>query len=104
MTAPFRIGLPLLLALGLLVGAGCAPAAPSATRAPAANGSADAAPAAPAAQAPGAPASAPAALVPIRVAYSQVAAAFAHVWIAQDHGLFKKYGLDAEVVNLAKPV
>jgi ABC-type nitrate/sulfonate/bicarbonate transport system substrate-binding protein len=44
-----------------------------------------------------------AALVPIKIAFSQVAAAFAPIWIAREHGYLKKYGLDAEVVNLQKP-
>src|SRR5215218_5128856 len=100
MLARHRIGPALLLALGLLAGGACAPAVPSAARAPAApDGATSAAPAAPQAAA-----AAPAALVPIRIAFSQVAAAFAPVWIAQDQGLFKKHGLDAEVVNLVKPV
>jgi NitT/TauT family transport system substrate-binding protein len=96
MTARHRIGPALLLALGLLTGCTGGPAAPSGAT------SAAPAPAQPASAA--AAASAPAALVPIRIAFSQVAAAFAPVWIAHDHGLFKKHGLDAEVVNLAKPV
>src|SRR3954468_22645178 len=101
MLARHRICPALLLALGLLAGGACAPAGPSAARAPAAP---SAPPAAPQAASAAAPTSAAGALVPIRIAFSQVAAAFAPVWIAQDHGLFKKHGLDADVVNLAKPV
>jgi len=85
--------------VGLLTG--CA-VAPNADRAP--DGATSAAPAPAQAASAAAPASVPAALVPIRIAFSQVAAAFAPVWIAQDHGLFQRHGLDAEVVNLAKPV
>jgi NitT/TauT family transport system substrate-binding protein len=105
MTARQRIGPALLLAVGLLTGCASAPTAPSAARAPAApDSSTSAAPAPAQAALAAAPTSAPAAPVPIRIAFSQVAAAFAPVWIANDQGLFKKYGLDAEVVNLAKPV
>ncbi|MFI5269274.1 MAG: ABC transporter substrate-binding protein, partial [Chloroflexota bacterium] len=32
-----------------------------------------------------------------------MAAAFAQLWVAQDKGLFKKYGLDAQVVHLTPP-
>jgi ABC-type nitrate/sulfonate/bicarbonate transport system substrate-binding protein len=106
MIARDRPGLTLLLVLGLLAGCSSqpaartnAPSAPPAASQPAASGGATSAPAAGAA-----PTSAPAALTPIRIAYSQVAAAFAPVWIANDQGFFKKEGLDAEVVNLAKPI
>lgn len=37
------------------------------------------------------------------IPYSQPAAAFATLWIAQEQGLFKKYGLNAEIRNLQPP-
>lgn len=55
------------------------------------------------AAAPAAPVAAPAALLPMKIAFSQVAAAFAPIWIAHDEGVFKKHGLDSEVVHLTKP-
>src|SRR3954471_21655729 len=100
MLARHRLGPALLVALGLLAGSACTPAGPSAARAPAApSGATSAVPAAPQAGSAAAPTSAAGALVPIRIAFSQVAAAFAPVWIAHDQGLFQKHGLDAEVVN-----
>src|SRR5581483_10017233 len=41
--------------------------------------------------------------VPIKIAFSQVAAAFSPLPLAQERGLFKKYGLDAEYNQLPKP-
>jgi NitT/TauT family transport system substrate-binding protein len=120
MLAHQHLGPALVLVLALLSGCArgpdtptggrsTAPAAAPAAPASAPAGSANAPASAPAAaNAPatsaGAPANAPAALTPIRIAFSQVAAAFAPIWIANDQGLLKKHGLDAEVVNLAKPV
>ncbi|HEY8691165.1 MAG TPA: ABC transporter substrate-binding protein [Chloroflexota bacterium] len=37
------------------------------------------------------------------IPYSQPAAAFATLWITQDQGLFKKYGLNTEIRNLQPP-
>jgi NitT/TauT family transport system substrate-binding protein len=108
MIARVRLGLPALVAVALLATLACArdpapsggAARPSAAGAPSAPASGAASSAAPAA--PSSPA-AQAAPVPIKIAFSQVAAAFAPVWIAHEHGLYRKYGLDPEVVNLAKP-
>src|SRR5581483_3123008 len=78
-----------LIALGLLLGAGtalgCAAPAERAAPGPAAGATAGA--------------SEPE-LLPIRVGYAAPSASFAMVWIAQDAGLYTKYGLRAEVVNL----
>jgi ABC-type nitrate/sulfonate/bicarbonate transport system substrate-binding protein len=41
--------------------------------------------------------------VPIKVAFSQVAGAFTPLQVAQDQGIFQKYGLDADVAHLPKP-
>jgi ABC-type nitrate/sulfonate/bicarbonate transport system substrate-binding protein len=82
--------LPVLLGLALAA-AGCG----EASSAPASQGGASAA-------AKAAPASG-GQLTPIKIAYSQVAAAFAQLWMAQDGGYFKKYGLDAQVIHLAPP-
>jgi NitT/TauT family transport system substrate-binding protein len=87
-----------VLLVAMVVLAGCsAPAA-----APASKASSPAAPAsAPAASAPGAAASAPAptaiARLPLTVSYSALTASQAPVWIAQELGLYDRYGLD---VNL----
>ncbi|HLG74745.1 MAG TPA: ABC transporter substrate-binding protein [Chloroflexota bacterium] len=39
----------------------------------------------------------------VKIAYSQPTSGFAHLWIAADKGYFKKYGLDAEVVQITPP-
>src|SRR4051812_22472272 len=109
MIARLRPGLPVLVAVVLLAAMACARNTTS-NAGPSVGGSA-AAPAAPGGGTSGASPTAPAAsstvarpeLVPIKVAFSQVAAAFSPVQLAQDQGLFKKYGLDAEVAQLPKP-
>lgn len=110
MIAPPRTGLPVLVAVVLLAATACArdttPTAGSAARPPAGASSAPASgvPSGTGAAAPPASsATAPAELVPIKVAFSQVAAAFSPLPLAQEQGLFKKYGLDVEVAQLPKP-
>jgi len=39
----------------------------------------------------------------VKIAFAQPAAAFAPLWLAQDRGLFKKYGLETEVLRVAPP-
>jgi NitT/TauT family transport system substrate-binding protein len=73
--------LPCGLALGLAIA--CAPPAPGA--APETRG--------PAAEAPARPP-----LVPLKVAWFTVGGQAAPFWVAQDAGLFTKYGLDVELV------
>ncbi len=112
MITRLRTGLPFLVAVVLLAAAcardttptaGGGPQAPGAASAPASNAPSGApSGASPAAPAPST-ATPPAELVPIKVAFSQVAAAFSPAQLAQDQGLFKKYGLDAEVAQLPKP-
>jgi len=93
MFARLRLGLPLLVAISLVASLACARgAAPTAGGAASSTGPAGEANAVATAE-----------LVPIKIAFSQVAAAFAPIWIAHEHGYLKKYGLDAEVVNLSKP-
>jgi NitT/TauT family transport system substrate-binding protein len=99
-----RFAPALLVVLGLLAGCAGTPAAPAAAPSGAPNAASAPSQPAPSGAAANAPTSAPAALKPIRIAYSQVAAAFAPIWIANDQGLLRKHGLDAEVVSLAKPV
>jgi ABC-type nitrate/sulfonate/bicarbonate transport system substrate-binding protein len=43
-------------------------------------------------------------LLPMRVGYAAPSAAFLPVWIAQDAGLYAKYGINAELVNLGPNV
>jgi NitT/TauT family transport system substrate-binding protein len=79
----------------------CAPAG-----APAAKPEPAAAPSAPGAAVSGAAASAPApaappAPLPLRVSYAAASAGQAPVWIAQDQGLFRQYGLDVDLVFLS---
>jgi NitT/TauT family transport system substrate-binding protein len=110
MIARLRTGLPVLVAVVLLATTACArdttPTAGSAAR-PAAGAPSAPAGAAPGGARPAAPpassAAAPAELVPIKVAFSQVAAAFSPLPLAQEQGLFRKYGLDVEVGQLPKP-
>ncbi|HEX6512251.1 MAG TPA: ABC transporter substrate-binding protein, partial [Chloroflexota bacterium] len=42
-------------------------------------------------------------LTPIKVSYSQPTAGFAHLWMAADKGYFRKYGLDAQVLQITPP-
>ncbi|HLH25235.1 MAG TPA: ABC transporter substrate-binding protein [Chloroflexota bacterium] len=103
MIARLRTALPLLVT-GLMLATiactrGAAPPAGTAGQ-PAPPGAAQSGGASAPAPASGAATAAP---IPITIAFSQVAAAFAPVWIAQDQGLFRKYGLDADVRHLAKP-
>jgi ABC-type nitrate/sulfonate/bicarbonate transport system substrate-binding protein len=86
------------------------PAAESAAAKPAASASAAAKPSAsdsaaakPAASGSAAASVAPAGSGTLLIPYSQPAAAFAPGWIAQDQGLFKKYGLNTEVRNIQPP-
>jgi NitT/TauT family transport system substrate-binding protein len=91
-----------LLAAVLLAGLGCAaPAAPS-PGAPAASTAAAAAPAASqsAVAAPAIPTSVPA-LRTLQVPLSAVSGAATPVWVADQAGLFRRHGLDAEVVNVS---
>jgi ABC-type nitrate/sulfonate/bicarbonate transport system substrate-binding protein len=84
--------------VGLLCGlllAACGP-----TQAPASKPAPTAA-ALPAASAAGAAAPAPAAPLSLRVAYAAASAGQAPVWLAQEHGLFRQYGLDTELVFLS---
>jgi hypothetical protein len=39
----------------------------------------------------------------LKIAYSQAGAHFAPIWMAQDEGLFKKYGADSEIIRLSPP-
>lgn len=39
----------------------------------------------------------------IKIGFSQVAPSFTPIWIAQDKGLFKKYGIDTDVQNVSPP-
>jgi NitT/TauT family transport system substrate-binding protein len=85
-----------VVALLLACGPAPAPAASSAGSgaAPAAAPSAPApAPSAPAADAPGALSSP----VSIKVAYSELTAAQAPTWVAEEAGIFEKYGLDVDL-------
>jgi NitT/TauT family transport system substrate-binding protein len=91
-------------------GSAVAPAA-SGSSAPAAGPSSAAASAAPAVSAPPATAKpsassaapAKAAEGTIKIAWTQPAAAYVPLWLAQDNGYFKKYGLDTEALHLAPP-
>jgi len=40
----------------------------------------------------------------VRLAYSAFSVAFLNVFIAQDAGIFKKYGLNAELIQMAGPI
>jgi ABC-type nitrate/sulfonate/bicarbonate transport system substrate-binding protein len=106
MIARLRPGLPVLVAVVLLAATACArdttPTAGNAARPPG-TGEVSAPSAAVSPPAPAAAPAAPAELMPINIAFSQVAAAFAPVALAQDQGIFKKYGFDADVRPLAKP-
>src|SRR5262249_51553407 len=86
-------GLPLALILGALLA--CAPATP--TTAPAASAPA----VAPAAAAGTGPAPPPPSAPPpgsLKVAWFTVGGQSAPLWVAQDAGLFRKHGLDVELV------
>lgn len=48
-------------------------------------------------------ASAAAASAPAKFSYPQPTAGFMALWLAQDQGIFKKYGLDTEMLNLPAP-
>lgn len=76
---------------------GCAGASPAPTPTPASE---PARPAGAATQAPkpAATAAPPAALQKIRIAYSSVSASQSPLWMTYEAGLFKKYGLDVEMV------
>jgi NitT/TauT family transport system substrate-binding protein len=97
----------------LLVASGCggAPAAQSpsaslsasAAAKPAASSAVGSASAKPGASTAASAAAKPASSTSVKVAYSQPAAGFAPVWVAQDKGFFKKYGLDAEVLQITPP-
>lgn len=78
------------------VPATAAPATQAATAVPATK----AATAAPTTQAPSAPTKA-AQLQKIRLSYSATTAFQSLMWVAKDRGLFEKYGLDAEVTQIA---
>jgi ABC-type nitrate/sulfonate/bicarbonate transport system substrate-binding protein len=58
-------------------------------------------PAAPAASAAAPAPAAPPAPLPLRVAYASASAGQAPVWIAQEQGLFRQYGLDTDLVFLS---
>lgn len=86
------------IALLLLAACGSMPAAPAASG----SGSSSAPPAS-ASQAAKPSTGESVQLTPVKIAYSQVAAAFAQLWVAQDGGFFKKYGLDPQVAHLTPP-
>jgi NitT/TauT family transport system substrate-binding protein len=86
-------GLPLVLILGALLA--CAPATP--TTAPAASAPA-VGPAAAAGSATTAPSLSARPLVSLKVAWFTVGGQSAPLWVAQDAGLFRKHGLDVELV------
>jgi NitT/TauT family transport system substrate-binding protein len=97
LSVPLRGAGRVVLAGGLLLAA-CAPAT-----APAARPTAPPAPAPTGAAAPAvstAPDVAPAPL-PLRVAYAAASAGQAPVWIAQEHGLFRQFGLETDLVFLS---
>jgi NitT/TauT family transport system substrate-binding protein len=97
----------MLVAVVLLGAAACArdttPSAGSAAR-PSAGGPSAPASGAPSGASPAAPsATTPPEPVSIKVAFSQVAGAFSPLPLAQEQGLFKKYGLEVEYGQLPKP-
>ncbi|HLH23002.1 MAG TPA: ABC transporter substrate-binding protein [Chloroflexota bacterium] len=95
-----RWSLGLLVLLVALIVAACG--APAATPAPdgTASGRAAGAPGAASAPAPAASTSAP---VParVRVAYVTIASNILPMWLAQDAGIFEKYGLDVDLLYVA---
>src|SRR5579862_8902800 len=93
------IGILLLAACGSTPAAPASSGAAGSSAAPTASGSQAAKPS----QAAKASSAASGQLTPVKIAYSQVAAAFAQLWVAQDGGFFKKYGLDAQVSHLTPP-
>jgi ABC-type nitrate/sulfonate/bicarbonate transport system substrate-binding protein len=77
-----------------------AASAPAASAAPAGSAAKPAVSAKPAASASAATSAAPGT---VKVSWGQPAAGFGPVWLAQDQGIFKKYGLTTDVVHLAPP-
>ena len=86
------VGTWIVVLVGFL-GAACGPAAPPAAAPPAATPlAAGAVPAAaPVAQAP----------ISVRVSYASPAVSHATIWVAQDRGFFREYGLDVDLVFLS---
>jgi len=92
----------MVMVLLLGVAAGCAPTSGRAVPAPATVQPASGA--VPSGAVGAAAATAVPDLLPIRVGYAAPSAAFLPVWIAQDAGLYAKYGLNAELINLGPNV
>jgi ABC-type nitrate/sulfonate/bicarbonate transport system substrate-binding protein len=88
----WQLAVPCLLSLVLLAGVGCRSPAPAAGSAPG-NPEASSAPVS-----GGAPAAAPAPTERLRVAWVSAAGGYLSLWVAQDMGLFRQRGLEAELV------
>ena len=37
---------------------------------------------------------------PLRIAYTSIAVVYGPLWITQEAGIFKKYGIDPEIIDL----
>jgi NitT/TauT family transport system substrate-binding protein len=97
---PRPLGAALISALFLL--AGCAaPAAPYSAPAGSAPGGAPASGAPPAAPASAPAATAPAQRIPLTIAYSSLVASQSPSWIAQEAGVYDRYGLDVNLVYIS---